>query len=121
MIGAQSALTTEYHPQANGIIERFHCQTKASLKAKLNTSNWVNELPLVLLGIPTALRKTSVVQQQRWCTVKHSGFLENSLFLLQMHQIHMPFSHTVRVTRPDCVQLQPGITSRTDHFSFLAV
>jgi transposase InsO family protein len=57
MFGIQAAHTTAYHPQANGLVERFHRQMKASLKAKLNSSNWFNELPLVLLGIRTALKQ----------------------------------------------------------------
>ena len=57
MIGAKAAHTTAYHPQANGIIKQFHQQLKASLKAKQNTSNWFNELPLVLLGIRATLKE----------------------------------------------------------------
>ena len=57
MFGIQAAHTTAYHPQANGMVERFHRQMKASLKAKLNSTNWFNELPLVLLGIRTALKQ----------------------------------------------------------------
>ena len=34
--------TTSYHPQANGKVENLHCQIKASLKAKLSNSDWVN-------------------------------------------------------------------------------
>ena len=43
--------TTAYHPQANGLVERFHRTLKASLKAQLLSLNWVDELPWVLLGI----------------------------------------------------------------------
>ena len=87
---------------------------EASLKAKLNTFNWLNELPLVLLGIQTALKEDIGCSVQRWCMVKHSGFLENSLFLLLMHPIHMLFSHTLRVIWPDCVQLQPNQASHLE-------
>ena len=46
--------TTSFHPQCNGLVERFHHQLKASLKAKLKNNNWVDLLPLVLLGLRTA-------------------------------------------------------------------
>ena len=57
MIGTKAAHTTAYHPQANCIVKRFHRQLKASLKAKLNTFNWFNKLPLVLLRIRIALKE----------------------------------------------------------------
>ena len=46
--------TTSFHTQCNGLVERFHRQLKASLKAKLKNNNWVDLLPLVLLGLRTA-------------------------------------------------------------------
>ena len=57
MIGAKAAHTTAHHPQSNGIVERFHQQMKASLKAKLNIFNWFNKLQLYLLLIRTALKE----------------------------------------------------------------
>ena len=54
LLGAQLHHTTAYHPQANGIIERFHRQLKAALKARLVGPAWMDELPLVLLGLRSA-------------------------------------------------------------------
>ena len=51
LLGAQLHHTTAYHPQANGIVERFHRQLKAALKARLVGPAWMDELPLVLLGL----------------------------------------------------------------------
>ena len=51
LLGAQLHRTTAYHPQANGIVERFHRQLKAALRARLTGPDWMDELPLVLLGI----------------------------------------------------------------------
>ncbi|BHF62917.1 hypothetical protein SprV_0200590600 [Sparganum proliferum] len=48
--------TTAYHPAANGMVERFHRQLKASLRAADDPENWTDHLPLVLLGIRSALK-----------------------------------------------------------------
>ena len=57
LLGSKRARTTAYHPQSNGMVERFHRQLKAALKAQPNPSSWMDALPLVLLGIRTALKE----------------------------------------------------------------
>jgi transposase InsO family protein len=54
LLGMQHIQTTAYHPQANGLVERFHRHLKSALRARLTNPNWVDELPWVLLGIRTA-------------------------------------------------------------------
>ena len=54
LLGAQLHHTTTYHPQANGIVGRFHSQLKAALMAHLVGPEWMNELPLVVLGLRSA-------------------------------------------------------------------
>ena len=54
LFGTQLHHTTAYHPQANGLVERFHRQLKASLRTRLTGPNWADELPWVLLGIRTS-------------------------------------------------------------------
>ena len=49
-------LTTAYHPQANGMVERLHRQLKAGLKARTTGPNWFAQLPMVLLGIRSSWR-----------------------------------------------------------------
>lgn len=56
-LGIKRIRTTAYHPQANGMVERFHRQLKASLMARCNTTQWSTELPIVLLGIRSAVKE----------------------------------------------------------------
>lgn len=58
MLGAATNTTTSYHPQSNGLVERMHRTMKAALKAKLAADpNWVDALPLVMLGMRAAVKE----------------------------------------------------------------
>lgn len=54
LLGTQLHHTTAYHPQSNGLVERFHRHLKSALRARLTGPNWAQELPWILLGIRTA-------------------------------------------------------------------
>ena len=54
LLGTQLHHTTAYHPQSNGLVERFHRHLKSALRARLSGPNWTQELPWVLLGLRTA-------------------------------------------------------------------
>jgi len=48
--------TTAYHPQSNGLVERFHRRLKDALRARCASSDWHTHLPWVMLGIRAAWR-----------------------------------------------------------------
>ncbi|XP_032871989.1 uncharacterized protein LOC116969181, partial [Amblyraja radiata] len=54
LLGVRLHHTTAYHPQSNGLVERFHRQFKGAMRARLTEPDWVDALPWVLLGIRTA-------------------------------------------------------------------
>ena len=55
LCGAQLQHTTAYHPEANGMVERLHRTLKAALMCH-QPDTWTEALPLVLLGLRTALK-----------------------------------------------------------------
>ena len=63
LLGSKLVRTTAYHPSSNSLVERFHRQLKASLKAQTDLSHWSEKLPLVLLAI------RSVLKEYLHCTV----------------------------------------------------
>ena len=67
VLGSKRFRITAYHPAANGLVERFHRQLKSALKAHDNPDQWVELLPLVMLGIRTAfIKQIYSVVQLRW-------------------------------------------------------
>jgi len=60
-LGMQHVLTTAYHPQANGMVERFHRQLKEALRARGSSSDWLAHLPWALLGLWSAPKEEAGV------------------------------------------------------------
>ncbi|XP_057334371.1 uncharacterized protein LOC130673399 [Microplitis mediator] len=55
LFGITHLLTTPYHPQSNGLVERQHRQLKAALLCHDDT--WYDALPVVLLGLRAAWKE----------------------------------------------------------------
>ena len=53
-LGIRHNTTTAYHPQSNGMIERYYCQLKDSLRARPASTDCPSHLPWVLLGLRAA-------------------------------------------------------------------
>ena len=56
LLGIRRSRTTAYHPIANGLVERLHRQLKAAIRAQPEPERWTESLPLILLGIRSAVR-----------------------------------------------------------------
>ncbi len=56
-LGISHRLTMAYHPQANGLVERFHRQLKDALRARLDSQDWPSHLPWVMLGLRAASKE----------------------------------------------------------------
>jgi hypothetical protein len=52
-------MTTAYHPQANGLVERAHRQLKDALRARGAGTNWPSHLPWMLLGLHATPKEIS--------------------------------------------------------------
>ncbi len=59
VLGTKRLRTTAYHPQANGLVERFHRQLKGALKCHKPQDQWTEALPWALLGIRSAVKEDS--------------------------------------------------------------
>lgn len=51
LLGSHRITTSAYHPQANGMVERFHRQLKATIMASHGSENWYDAIPMALLGL----------------------------------------------------------------------
>ncbi|GFT48573.1 hypothetical protein TNCV_2783551 [Trichonephila clavipes] len=55
MMGSHRIQSASYHPQNNGMIERFHRHLKSAIIAHDDTG-WTDILPIVLLGLRSAMK-----------------------------------------------------------------
>ncbi|GBP78798.1 Transposon Tf2-9 polyprotein [Eumeta japonica] len=51
LLGIDKIRTTPYHPQSNGMVERWHRSLKTALRARLNHKSWIEKLPIILLEL----------------------------------------------------------------------
>ena len=51
LLNLTGSRTTSFHPQSNGLVERFHRSLKSSLRAWSAGPDWCDHLPLVMLGL----------------------------------------------------------------------
>ncbi len=58
-LNIKHVMTTSYHPQSNGLVERAHRQLKDALRARGAGVDWPAHLPWVLLGLRAAPKEVS--------------------------------------------------------------
>jgi len=63
-LGIKHVLTTAYHPQSNGMVERMHRQVKDALCAQVAGPAWHSHLPWVLMGLRAAPKEDSAVSSR---------------------------------------------------------
>ena len=97
LLGTQRIRTTAYHPNANGLVERFHRHLKGALKCSPDPSHWTKALPMILLGIRTTLKqdlRCTTAEMVYGTTLRLPGeFFSNST----LHNESNPISYTTQL------------------------
>ena len=74
LLGIRIHRTTAYHPQASGLVERFHCHLKSALMARLTGPNWVD---VPFLEFELFQKMIFIVLRLSWCTVLPCWYQES--------------------------------------------
>lgn len=82
-LGIHRIHTTSYHPQSNGMVERWHRSLKSALMARLNNSQkWLEELSTVMFGlriVPRTDTNVSAAEMVYGTTIRVPGeFFDNT-------------------------------------------
>ena len=110
-LGCKHIRTTSYHPQSNGLCERMHKTLKSALRSS-ESHNWIDKLPLVLLGMRASFKdelQASPSEMMYGCTVK----LPIDLLVSQERSGVRPDSYVENLKRS--MQLVVPPKTRTPH------
>ncbi|BHF78195.1 hypothetical protein SprV_0602130700 [Sparganum proliferum] len=56
LLGTNRIRTIAYHPQTNGLVERFHRQLRTALMTQPDPCRWSDHFPLVMLSLRSTLK-----------------------------------------------------------------
>lgn len=114
ILGVKHIRTTPYHPQANGIIERWHRTLKASILA-VGKDAWTDHLPLIMLGLRTAYKqdlKTSPAELLYGTTLKIPGeFVEENKSTQTPYELLQNLRKAMEALRPTQTSYHTNPTS----------
>lgn len=115
VLGVEHLRTTAYHPQANGLIERWHRTLKSSLMC-FDAEKWSEKLPLILLGLRSTFKPdigTTPAEIVYGAVLKLPGeFFTNNKFQPQ-NEFAKQLVDTLRSIRPT------DTTHHSEHKSFV--
>ncbi|XP_018325108.1 uncharacterized protein LOC108736974 [Agrilus planipennis] len=100
LTGTTHLRTTAYHPEANGMVERFHRQLKAAIKCH-HSAKWIETLPTLILEIRSAWK------EDLQSTAAEMVYGEPGEFLGKAEQEATTTSDFVQKLRQYVRQLQP--------------
>jgi len=74
---SQHLRTTAYHPQANGLVERFHRQLKTALRCH-NNNRWTEALPIIMLSMCSLARGPR--SNNSWTSLRRHTTVARTIF-----------------------------------------
>ncbi|XP_017479677.1 PREDICTED: uncharacterized protein LOC108369167 [Rhagoletis zephyria] len=103
MLGITHLRTTAYHPQANGIIERWYRSLKTAIACH-ERQDWIKRLPLILLGLRTAFKPdigTTAAQLVYGTTLRLPGqFFSETQVIRPQSEFAKQLADTMQKVRP---------------------
>lgn len=117
LIGTERIRTTPYHPQSNGIIERWHRTLKSSILA-VGKEKWADNLPMIMLGLRISFKndlKTTPAELVYGTTLRIPGkFFEEARNNHSQSEILADLRKTMEAIKPTQTSNHAKVTTFID-------